>query len=69
MKDFTGKQEEDLNKEQNNKQVKPQKRVKAKKQEEAPSLKKLLKETKKQLNERYKKKSRSPRTNLPKPSR
>ena len=62
MKDFTGKQEEDLNKEQTNKQVK------TKKQEAPPSLKKLLKETKKQLKERYKKKSRSPWTNLPKPS-
>lgn len=63
MKDFTGKQEEDLNSQQPNQQVQPQKQVKTKKQEAPPSLKKLLKETKKQLKERYKKKSRSPRTN------
>ncbi|MCD7925497.1 MAG: hypothetical protein LUI85_12750 [Bacteroides sp.] len=64
MKDFTGKQEEDLNKEQTKKQVQPQKQVKAKKQEAPPSLKKLLKETKKQLNERYKKRAAHPgRTN------
>ncbi|WP_455665141.1 hypothetical protein [Phocaeicola sp.] len=63
MKDFTGKQEEDLNNQQPNQQVQPQKQVKAKKQEALPSLKKLLKETKKQLKERYKKKSHSPRTN------
>ena len=51
MKDLTGNQEENLNKQQNQKQVNQQeqaplpKQVKAKKQEAPPSLKKLLKET------------------------